>query len=279
MRFKAIIFAAVISVFAAGTALATVPYEFNPEADCYGWKIAGIMSFGTSNCADIDYWVKLVQGYDTLMTFTGSDQICSDNPDFLYEDVWGMELCGDYKVLGWFKFVGSDGWGIRTFETEFTCECDDEEYGCTYTPGYWKNHEDAWPVDMLTIGGNDYTKADLMDIFDMPTRLGDITIKLMHHLIAAKLNVLSGADDSIQGVIDDADAFLMIHPFLSNPMGDARYEAEELKDLLCEYNEIPCDEEEEEEDDEMGPMTVKEIINTRAATEESSWGAIKKKMK
>jgi hypothetical protein len=29
----------------------------------------------------------------------------------------------------------------------------------TGTPGYWKNHPDAWPVSSITVGGVAYTKA------------------------------------------------------------------------------------------------------------------------
>src|SRR6185503_2976132 len=29
----------------------------------------------------------------------------------------------------------------------------------TGTPGYWKNHAEAWPVSGITIGPNTYTKA------------------------------------------------------------------------------------------------------------------------
>jgi hypothetical protein len=29
-----------------------------------------------------------------------------------------------------------------------------EENGCTLTQGFWKNHPEAWPVDLLTVGGS-----------------------------------------------------------------------------------------------------------------------------
>ena len=34
----------------------------------------------------------------------------------------------------------------------------------TGTPGYWKNHPDAWPVAVITIGGETYTKGDAIAI-------------------------------------------------------------------------------------------------------------------
>jgi hypothetical protein len=76
------------------------------------------------------------------------------------------------------------------------------EEGCTFTQGYWKTHggtqrniPNAWPVDTLTIGGIAYTKAELIAIMISPTK-GNGIMSLVQQLIAAKLNVLSGADDS-----------------------------------------------------------------------------------
>jgi hypothetical protein len=74
--------------------------------------------------------------------------------------------------------------------------------GCTFTQGYWKTHggtqpniPNTWPVDTLTIGGIAYTKAELIAIMKAPTA-GNGIMSLVQQLIAAKLNVLSGADDS-----------------------------------------------------------------------------------
>jgi hypothetical protein len=66
---------------------------------------------------------------------------------------------------------------------------------CTYTIGYWKNHQAAWPVASLTIGGITYTQAQLLNILNTPPG-GDATYILAHQLIAAKLNVAQGANGS-----------------------------------------------------------------------------------
>jgi len=66
---------------------------------------------------------------------------------------------------------------------------------CAFTQGYWKNHPDAWPVDSLTLGSVQYTKAQLLDIFHESVR-GNGLVALTHQLIAAKLNVAYGTDGS-----------------------------------------------------------------------------------
>ncbi|MDQ3365678.1 MAG: DUF4215 domain-containing protein [Myxococcota bacterium] len=76
---------------------------------------------------------------------------------------------------------------------------------CTLTQGYWKNHEEAWPVASLALGGVSYTKAQLLSILRTPVK-GNGLISLSHQLIAAKLNLANGASSSsIDDAIDDAD--------------------------------------------------------------------------
>ena len=48
-----------------------------------------------------------------------------------------------------------------------------------------------------------------------------VTVILAKHLIAAKLNVISGADDGIETTTDAADQFLADHPVGSRPRGAA----------------------------------------------------------
>lgn len=64
---------------------------------------------------------------------------------------------------------------------------------CTYTVGYWKTHEEAWPVNGLTLGSVFYTKAELLAILAEPVA-GNGLVSLAHQLIAAKLNIAQGAD-------------------------------------------------------------------------------------
>jgi hypothetical protein len=61
----------------------------------------------------------------------------------------------------------------------------------TGTPGYWKNHPDAWPVDGITIGGVYWCKDDAIAIMDQPVK-GNKVITLFKALVAAKLNRWNG---------------------------------------------------------------------------------------
>lgn len=112
-------------------------------------------------------------------------------------------------------------------------------YGCApHSPGYWKNHPEAWPVDNIVIGGITYTKSEAITIMNTPDK-GDKTYTMFEQLVAAKLNVLMGCDSScIDEVIDDADAWMANHPVGSGVKGNspAWAEGEPLKDMLEDYN-------------------------------------------
>jgi hypothetical protein len=84
----------------------------------------------------------------------------------------------------------------------------EDDGGCTYTQGYWKNHEESWPVSSLTLGAVNYSASELLTLFGTPVK-GDASLSLGHQLMAAKLNVANGADDSdVSLVIENADAWL-----------------------------------------------------------------------
>jgi len=107
---------------------------------------------------------------------------------------------------------------------------------CTYTQGYWKNHPEAWPVEEIMIGGVTYTKAEAITILETPPK-GDATYILAHQLIAAKLNILKGADPSaVETTITEADDWLSANPLGSNPSDPNRAQGIALAETLDEYN-------------------------------------------
>ena len=82
---------------------------------------------------------------------------------------------------------------------------------CPFGQGYWKNTS-QWPVTELTLGGQTYTQAELLILFNTPTE-GDASLILAHQLIAAKLNAAQGADvTAVSGIITQADALLSQFP-------------------------------------------------------------------
>ncbi len=108
------------------------------------------------------------------------------------------------------------------------------------TPGYWKNHPDEWPVDTITIGWVTYTKDEAINIMKKANSK-DVTNQLAAHLIAAKLNVVNGAEHGcIDETIDAADEFLKAYPVGSDPKGEEREYALSLKNALNEYNNHGC---------------------------------------
>ena len=117
-------------------------------------------------------------------------------------------------------------------------DCDgltDEGCVCPHTIGYWKNHPGAWPVEQIEIGGVIYSKAEAIVILKAANSK-DATHMLAAQLIASKLNILADGPADIQPVIDAADAFLVAHPYGSDPQGADRAYALNLKDQLDAYN-------------------------------------------
>jgi hypothetical protein len=109
---------------------------------------------------------------------------------------------------------------------------------CTYSQGYWRNHQDAWPVTSLTLGTVTYQAAELMAMLENPAR-GNGLVILVHQLIAVKLNIANGADPSaVQQAVSDADN--MVGALVVPPIGNGYLlpaQTGDLTETLTEYNE------------------------------------------
>lgn len=78
----------------------------------------------------------------------------------------------------------------------------------TGTPGYWKNHPEAWPDPTITVGGVTYTVAQALAWLDAVGK--DRTTTMFSSLVAAKLNVRIGNDAScVSSTIAAADEWMM----------------------------------------------------------------------
>jgi hypothetical protein len=77
----------------------------------------------------------------------------------------------------------------------------------TGTPGYWKNHPEAWPVRSITVGGVTYTMDQAISWLQ---RVGkDKTTTMFSSLVPAMLNVMVGNDDScVASMVDAADEWM-----------------------------------------------------------------------
>ena len=256
----------------AGVAWANDFGDYIAGADCEGWTASGNLLLATD--IDLNYEIQLMQGGVIVATFSGVEPIYTSDPTFALGSGWGMELCGDYSVFGLLYFYSEGGkYDELRFGAEFTCECDTIEY-CNYTPGYWKNHPDAWPVDNLDLGCDNYLQGELIAILEMPIKHDKLLI-MVHHLIAAKLNIANGSDPSIQGAIDDADALLCsLDRILGRVDKEVKAELVSIGIILMEYNELGCP---GDEIDEYGILGSRVLgFGAGAAEEQTSWGALKK---
>lgn len=89
-----------------------------------------------------------------------------------------------------------------------TCGGDQFPYtDCTLTLGYYMNHS-CWPTGYLYLGSVLYSQVQLQTILSASTMSNGLTL-LARQLIAAKLNVLDGANASgVSAVIASADAMI-----------------------------------------------------------------------
>ena len=110
----------------------------------------------------------------------------------------------------------------------------------TGTPGYWKNHPEAWPVEQITIGGVTYAWDAAIAIMKEPKTKQDKTYTMFAALVAAKLNILIGnAAGCITDTIADADSWMGTYgPVGSGKKGNSNawVEGEPLYNMLDAYN-------------------------------------------
>ena len=128
--------------------------------------------------------------------------------------------------------------GVFNSSTDFGFLVSPLEQPGTGTPGYWKNHPEAWPVESITVGGTEYTKAQAIAWLDKPGK--DKTLTLFSSLVAAKLSVLVGNDSTcVASTITAADEWMQV----SGPVGSGVHAAslawklgEPLHRLMDNYN-------------------------------------------
>ena len=132
---------------------------------------------------------------------------------------------------------GSGPWAPSAFTESMVVGSAPLAQNCTYTQGYWKNHEEVWPVTSLTLGTVSYTKAELLQILKEPAR-GNKLVILAHQLIAAKLNLANGANPiAAAATIAAADA--LIGALVCPPIGGGSLPADpatSYANLLDDFN-------------------------------------------
>ena len=115
-------------------------------------------------------------------------------------------VCGTEYAFRAFAHGGRDFFASDKSEPIIASTAACESDGCVLTQGYWKNHEDAWPVDELSLGGVTYSQSQLLAILKTPVR-GNGLVSLAHQLIAASLNTAAGASGA-EDLIDEANQLI-----------------------------------------------------------------------
>lgn len=108
----------------------------------------------------------------------------------------------------------------------------------TGTPGYWKNHPEAWPVRTITIGGVVYTKAQAITWLKKSVT-GDKRVTMFKALVCAKLNVLIGNEGScVADAIVQADQWMATYGSAPVAGSSAAWQqgGNALATLLDDYN-------------------------------------------
>ena len=108
----------------------------------------------------------------------------------------------------------------------------------TGTPGYWKNHPEAWPVASIVVGGVSYTRDEAIAWLNKTGK--DRTITMFSSLVPAMLNVIIGNDSScVQSTINAANQWMVTYGPVGKGVHAASYAwkvGEPLHRLMDNYN-------------------------------------------
>lgn len=174
----------------AVSAQATRWDAFEAGADCSGWTVEGAIKVGGANApyVEVPYEITLSRDGDVVDVFTGLVRAYfqMEADEFQLNESWSFDLSGGYEVAGVFTLPDvTEGESVQTFSILLDCgqttTCDPKK------PRWWKNHPDAWPVDGLEIGGRTFERDVLISKMQRCTR-HRISVRLLRHLVAAKLN-------------------------------------------------------------------------------------------
>ena len=108
----------------------------------------------------------------------------------------------------------------------------------TGTPGYWKNHAEAWPVSSITVGGYTYSKEKAIAWLGKVGK--DKTTTMFSSLVPAMLNVLIQNDSScVASTIDAANKWMATYGPVGSNVAASSYAwsiGEPLHQQMDAYN-------------------------------------------
>jgi hypothetical protein len=268
-----IIFAALVLL--PGFAVQAQILELTGSADCEGWSTVSTLTFPDGvYYSELDYSVVLTdQGGAEVVRFDWAGMIYRyENPVMVVMngDPWGLALDSSYGAQLVFHFLGEES----VLDFDLVCgeggnDPEPEVEPCRQSPGFWKNHSELWPADLLSLGGIEMDQSQLIEIMRMSVR-GNGSLLLARELIAAKLNVANGCDDSINATIEEADLFLIENPLADSFWGHRVPSSRDLRIALSVYNKAGCPESEAGDE---GMMV--ELEGKASAIDQTSLGALK----
>lgn len=226
------------------------------------------VTLGDGECADV-YEAPVVAGDDQVTI----NEVLPEGWQVDRVAIWSLDVIAGEEIVTFHEYPagttevsGAISAGkLGCVVIFYNSMVPDEPGECTRTPGYWKTHPDAWPVEEVTIGGTTWSKEDAIDLLWQPER-GDKSKTLFRALVAAKLNEFNGTDVScVSDEMSDADGWLAEYPVCSDVRGssDAWKMGEPLYLTLDDYNNgLLCapkcedgrDEEEEERAQSLTPV-------------------------
>lgn len=207
-----------------------------------GTPIPGQFPFQISFADPVQSWANTWTLEELALEFPDFHPACGES----YYVLVHFDLVGPSKETGWafgetpFSQFGSNRWGWAVNYT-FCCPPPppDTNEGCTYTQGYWKNHnilstrpsqKIAWPLPEDTM----LCSKTWLSILQTPVK-GNKWYILAHQWIAAKLNVANGASASaIAQDLIDGDTLLNLCSFTT---GRQEKQAVAIAGRLGSYNE------------------------------------------
>ena len=207
------------------------------EFDQFGWPLNSDCLVGVDAGCPASFCKASLSGNANLSRYNLSPGQCAtvNLGEFLFDE-GASTTCPNALVCGTCYVFRAFGHATSTLNrSDFTAnlecstlDCENRGGGCTLTQGYWKTHGPAgcitgnntneWPDltgqctcsagDGLCLGSVCYSADQLCSILNTPAG-GNGLIALAHQLIAAKLNILNGADGTdANACIADADALI-----------------------------------------------------------------------
>lgn len=127
--------------------------------------------------------------------------------------------------------------------TTLAAEADEpaEIASCVLDLTFWRDNPDAWPTTELSIANHPYQSDELLRMLRGHSG-GDASVRLARQLVAAYLNVASGA--AVPEAAGDAELWIAREapddgarlPYHTRPGSDAAAQAEAIAERLAAYN-------------------------------------------